>query len=86
MSVGTTYLPPERAYLPFPDIHKIVSNNHPSYLIGNLNAKHTSLGDQTNNAVGRRLNIFLLEKEILYHILDHISFLTERGKHHLRQI
>ena len=28
--IGTTYLPPRRPYLPFPDIHQLLSNNIPT--------------------------------------------------------
>lgn len=52
-------MPPRRLFLPFPDFHKIVSNNHPSYIIGDVNAKHTILGDQSNNIVGRGLEFFM---------------------------
>lgn len=53
LSIATTYLPPRRPYLPFPDIHKLLHNNHPTYIIGDLNAKHRILGNSTNNNVGK---------------------------------
>ena len=50
--IGTTYIPPRRLFFPYPDIHKLSSNNIPTYLIGDLNAKHRILGDSRNNTVG----------------------------------
>lgn len=55
INIATTYLPPRRPYLPFPDVHKIMSYDNPSYLVGDLNANHRFLGHNTNNNVGRGL-------------------------------
>lgn len=59
ISIATTYLPPRRPYLPFPDIHKLLHNNHPTYIIGDLNAKHRLLGHNLNNTVGKGLATFI---------------------------
>lgn len=59
INIATTYLPPRRPYLPFPDFHKIASNQFPTYIIGDLNAKHHSLGDNYNNTVGKGLKRML---------------------------
>lgn len=59
ISIATTYLPPRRPYLPYPDIHKLLYNNHPTYIIGDLNAKHSTLGNTYNNAVGKDLATFI---------------------------
>lgn len=59
LSIATTYLPPRRPYLPFPDIHKLLHNNHPTYIIGDLNAKHRLLGNTYNNTVGNGLATFI---------------------------
>lgn len=54
--VATTYLPSRRANIPFPDIHEIAYNDHPAYLTGDMNVKHTT---QQNNKVGKNLDIFI---------------------------
>ena len=36
--IATTYLPPRRPYLPYPGI--LLDNNIPTYLIGDVNARH----------------------------------------------
>ncbi len=67
ISIATTYLPPRRPYLPFPDIHRLSSKNEPTYLLADLNAKHRLLGDSHNNVVGKGLERFLLDNK-LHHL------------------
>ena len=56
ISIATTYLPPRRAFLPFPDIHTLANNNHPTYILADMNAQHTTLGNRHNNQVGKNLD------------------------------
>lgn len=64
--IATTYLPPRRPYLPFPDFHRLLCNTNPTYIIGDLNAKHRLLGDRKENAVGRGLKRFHDSKKLLH--------------------
>ena len=34
VNLATTYLPPRRPYLPFPDFHSVASQSTPTYIIG----------------------------------------------------
>lgn len=56
INIATTSLPPRRPYLPFPNSHKIFHENNPSYLLANMNASSTQLGNNHNNQVGKHLN------------------------------
>lgn len=56
--ISTTYLPPRRPYLPYPDFHKLLNNIEPLYIMGDLNAKHRFLGHTSDNQVGRGLQRF----------------------------
>ena len=67
INIATTYLPPRRPYLPYPDIHQIASNNAPTYIIGDLNAKHNYLGDNYNNRVGAALK-HLIDRNLIRHL------------------
>ena len=67
INIATTYLPPRRPYLPFPDFHILASNSNPTYIIGDLNAKHHILGDNYNNTVGKALKI-MIDNNKLKHI------------------
>lgn len=58
ISLATTYLPPRRAFLPFPDIHKLAYNNHPTYIIADMNARCRTLGNNNENRVGKDLERF----------------------------
>ncbi len=37
--IPTTYLPPRRAYVPFPDFYRLLNNNIPTYILGDLNGR-----------------------------------------------
>ena len=66
ISIATTYLPPRRPYLPFPDIHSLMYNIHPTYLLGDLNAKHRLLGNNTNNTVGKGIARFIQNNKAIH--------------------
>ena len=53
INIATTYLPPRRPYLPFPDFHQIASQQHPTYIIGDLNAHHPDIDRRRGNNVGK---------------------------------
>lgn len=66
ISLATTYLPPRRPYLPFPDIHKIASNHFPTYLLADLNAHHRLLNNNRNNEVGKGLERFMRHGKLIH--------------------
>ncbi len=68
--ISTTYLPPRRPYLPFPDMHRLLSNNIPTYIIGDFNATHRSFGNASNNTVGISI-VNLINQGQLLHIGPH---------------
>lgn len=77
ISIATTYLPPRRPYLPFPDFHKLVNNSHPTYII-DVNAEHTLIGSRGNNTVGKGLELFIQQGKLL-HLGPHFPTYLERG-------
>lgn len=56
LNIATTYLPPRRPYLPFPDFHRLLSKNNPAYILADLNLSSTLTGSNHNNQVGKNLN------------------------------
>ncbi len=68
--IATTYLPPRRPFLPFTDMHRLLSNNIPTYLLGDLNARHTAFCNRDNNTVGKSL-INLINQGKLIHLGPH---------------
>lgn len=66
INIATTYLPPRRPYLPYPDIHKLMYSNDPTYIIADFNAKHIFLGNRTSNEVGKGLNIFYQNNKLIH--------------------
>ena len=56
INIATTYLPPpRRPYLPFPDFHRLATQGTPTYIIGDLNARHTVLNNNDCNNVGKAI-------------------------------
>lgn len=45
----TCYLPPHHPFLPYPDILRILRVQMPVYPLGDLNARHRTLGHADNN-------------------------------------
>ena len=53
--IATIYHPPSRPYLPSQDILALLRHSVPTYIIGDLNCAHTSLGYNHNNTAGNTL-------------------------------
>ena len=68
--ISTTYLPPRRPYLPFPDIYRLLSINVPTYIIGDFNGRHTHFGYRDNNTVGKSL-LNLINQGKMIHLGPH---------------
>ena len=67
INIATTYLPPRRPYLPITDFHKLASETHPTYIIGDLNAHHPTIDRKKSNNVGKGIKM-LLDRNKLVHI------------------
>ena len=79
MTIATTYIPPNTTYLNFIDFHRLLDRDEPVYIIGDLNARHQTLGHKDSNAVGRNLDL-LLTTDKLRHIGPNFpTFLTYRS-------
>lgn len=55
LGIATTYLPPRRPYLPYPDFNRLATKNRPTYIIGDLNAKIRYHNQANLNQVGKGL-------------------------------
>ncbi len=67
MVTATTYLPPRRPYLPYPDMYRLLNSNIPTLVLGDFNSSHTRLGNRTNNIVAKSI-INLKEQGNLIHL------------------
>ncbi len=54
VEIETTYLPPRRPFLPYTDMHMLLSISIPTYILGDFNGRYTLLGNRDNNAVGKK--------------------------------
>ncbi len=68
--IATTYLPPRRPYLPFTDFYRLLNNNTPTYILGDLNSRHRHFGNSNENTVGKHL-VQLINQGIMLHIGPH---------------
>ena len=67
INIATTYLPPRRPYLPITDFHRLASESHPTYIIGDLNAHHPNIDRRRSNNVGNAIQM-LIDRNKLVHI------------------
>lgn len=63
ITIATSYVPPRTNYINLIDFNTILSNRHPAYIIGDLNAKHHSLGHQSTNIRGQNLNSLIQQNK-----------------------
>jgi len=78
--IGTGYMPPRRPQFPYPDIMQIMRTNIPAYIIADLNARHRTLGQNSNNLMGDEL-LKLINQNMITHIgPDFDTFVSTRGK------
>lgn len=75
--IATTYLPPRRPYLPFPDMYTLLNNTIPTYIIGDFNCSHMNLGNRRNNNVGKSL--ILIDQGKLLHLGPHFPTFIRSG-------
>lgn len=66
------YLPPRRPFLPFTDVHRLLNNNIPTYIIGDFNGRHRHFGNGDNNTVGKSL-VNLINQGKMLHLGPHFS-------------
>ena len=60
ITIGTDYLQPSTPYLDFPEYNKLFRRRNPVYFLGDINARHNSLGHNNRNPVGTGLNTLML--------------------------
>ena len=76
VGIATTYIPPRREFLPFPDFHRLATKHRPTYIIGDLNAGLDR--QRQNNKVGKGLQRFF-DKGTLTHLGPDFTTYHERG-------
>ena len=66
ITIGTCYLPPRRAYLPYPDLMRLINRQEPVYVLADMNPQHPSIGSRGANTVGTSLNQLLVASRITH--------------------
>ena len=56
VNITTIYQPPRRPFLPNADLSPLMHSNIPTYIIGDMNARHPFIGHTRSNAIGTALN------------------------------
>ncbi|KAG0417979.1 RNA-directed DNA polymerase from mobile element jockey, partial [Dictyocoela roeselum] len=80
IEVATAYIPFRIGYIHYPDFYKFFTKNKPAYFLGDINARHRSLGHQNNNVMGQQLQT-LIDRNHATHIGPYFpTFFTHRSK------
>ncbi len=66
IQVATTYLPPRRPFLPYTDMHRLLSNSIPTYILGDFNGRHSIFGNRDNNTVGKSLSNLVNQGKLIH--------------------
>ena len=64
--IATTYLPPRRPFLPYTDMHRLLSNSIPTYILGDFNGRYTTFGNRDSNTVGKSLINFINQGKMIH--------------------
>ena len=56
ITIATLYSPPNAPYINPVDFNKLFKRPDPAYFLGDINARHRTLGHQDNNPVGRNVH------------------------------
>lgn len=80
VEIATDYIPPRAGYLNYPTYYNLFRKKHSVYLLGDLNARHTALGYNTNpNNQGRQIAA-LIDRNHVIRLGPHFStFITNRS-------
>ena len=77
--LATTYLPPRRPYIPLTDFYRLLNNNIPTYILGDLNGSHRYFGNNNENNVGKSL-YELINRGRMLHIGPHFpTYISHRA-------
>ena len=80
LRLSTIYVPPRRDHLPIQEFLNIIRSPYPTYILADLNAKHTILGHNNNNNTGNML-AQLVRRGLITHLGPEFStVITERGQ------
>ena len=79
MTIGTTHIPPNAPYLNFIDFNRLFKRQEPAYLLGDINARHPTLGHNDSNNVGRSIDLLMTARKIKNIGLYFPTFLTYRS-------
>ena len=76
--LATCYLPFRREIFPFPELHRLSVTRTPTFLIGDLNARHRVLGHNgANNNNGRNLARVMRDRNLRHYGPDFPTFIRE---------
>lgn len=68
-----------KPYPLIPDFHKLASNNSPTEIIGDLNAKQRILGDNHDNAVEKGLEMLIDNNKLIHLGPDFPTFISHNS-------
>ena len=64
IKIATDYIGPNAAYLNYIDYNTLIRTQTPVYIMGDLNARHRTLGNSNCNNIGKSLHTLITEKKL----------------------
>ena len=64
--IATDYIPPSRDYFNFPDYYKLFRRQQPTYLLGDLNARHHTFNYSSTNPIGTNITSLIDQNIVKY--------------------
>ena len=65
--IATDYIPPSKDYITFPDYYKLFRRQQPTFLLGDLNARHPYFNYSTSSTTGSNL-ASLIDRDVIKHL------------------
>ena len=80
IEIATEYIPPRIGYLHYPDYYHLFKSKDPVYFIGDINARHSTLGNSNNNLIGTQVNTLIQRNNAIHKGPFFPTYITQRSK------
>ena len=80
IEIATSYIPPRTGYLHYPDYHSLFKSTNPVYFLGDINARHPGLGNNSENIVGKQIMTLIGRNHITHEGPYFPTFINYRSK------
>ena len=79
ITIATNYVPPRLNYINMIDMDKVLRMTNPTYILGDFNAKHWTLGHNYNNNRGKNIDQLIRQDKCIHIGPNFPTFINHRG-------